>query len=344
MRTYNTETRIQYKVIKRKKIIKLRKSKGYLFCLKINNNLTIINEIINAPKDFRLIENPILCSYFFNLLRSKDKCCIINGVKKFRISLAKVEEIDFATISILKCIFEEAKSYGIVFEGTLPKSQKCKDFLTNSGFLNNLYSSQDFHEIQIKGNGNYFSLEKKQGKLTKKDFENFENLSIEAYQHVFGVDGYSDQIITLLKEIGGNVIEWSNSYNQLWQIGFYKDNDRVIFNVTDLGKGILESLYISQKLKMIDLFFFRDSLQILSRAFERRYGSLSQEINRNKGLPSIKRIFDENKITNLIVVTNEVLLNFKQPKKSIILQKSNLKFHGTFYQWELDKNCIYHDK
>lgn len=142
--------------------------------------------------------------------------------------------------------------------------------------------------------------------------------------------------------MGGNAVEWSDSYNKQWQIGIYLKKDRVIFNITDLGKGILETLYVSDKLKFIDYWSFRDDLDILERAFQRKYGSLSQEVNRNKGLPSIKKIYEDSKIDKLVVCSNNVILNFASRGKSSIFKNDSMNFFGTFYQWEVNKKCIEH--
>jgi hypothetical protein len=336
---YNYELIAQNKVFKRRRIIKNRKSKGYLFSRNNTNKKIILKDVIPAPADFRFIDNSFECLLFFNSVRSKEKCSIIKGQMIFRISLSKVEYIDFATISILKSIFEESKYYGINFRGNLPKDPKCKNFLINSGFLNNLYDS-DSKEIKIKGKGEHFTFEKKEGIIKICDFENFEKISASSYKYITGNEGFCDEIITMLKEIGGNAIEWSDSYNKQWQIGIYFKEDKVVFNITDLGKGIIETLFISEKLKFIDFWTFRDNLDVLERVFQRKYGSLSQEINRNKGLPSIKKIHDENKINNLIVCSNNVILNFDNKEKSSIFKNDSADFYGTFYQWELNKKCI----
>jgi hypothetical protein len=328
----------QRKIFKRRRILKQRKKNGRLRSNTLIKPI-LIREIIVAPKDFRFINNPEKCLFFFNKIRSKENHSVINGRLLYRISLSKVENIDFATLSILKSIFEESKFYGILFKGNYPKNIECKKFLIDSGFLNNLYGD-DQKEIHIRGNGAYFSFEKKQGILTVKDFENFEKISEDAYEHITKEKGFSDEIITLLKEIGGNAIEWSDSYNNQWQIGVFKQNDKVIFNVTDLGKGILDSLYVSEKLKLLDFFLIRDDLDVLQRAFERKYGSVSQEINRNRGLPSIKRIHDINKIANLVVCSNNVFHNFGDVNNSILFKLDNFNFFGTFYQWELNQTCI----
>ena len=77
---------------------------------------------------------------------------------------------------------------------------------------------------------------------------------------------------------------------------------------------------------------------MLEKAFDRKYGSVSQEINRNRGLPSIKKAFMENHIKNLIVCTNDVILHFNNYGKTIML-KDNFYFQGTFYQWEITNDC-----
>jgi len=75
----------------------------------------------------------------------------------------------------------------------------------------------------------------------------------------------------------------------------------------------------------------------LVNAFEKQYESRTQDPNRNKGLPKIYKVSSEKYIKNLIVVTNNVLLNFDEPEKSKILKNT---FKGTFYYWILNKECI----
>lgn len=328
------------KVLKRRRIIAKRlKRTGSKRSNTIVNSIVIIKDPVPAPADFRFIDNPDDCIYFFNSIRNKENCSIIRGYIVIRISLTNVKEIDFATISILKSILEESRYYNINFKGNLPKDPKCARFLVDSGFLNNLYDV-DFNEIKFESNGKHFSFEKKQGKLTVSDYRSFNKISEESYAHIFNVEGFFDGVIVALKEIGGNAIEWSDSYNKQWQIGVLLEDEKVIINVSDLGKGILETLYIRKKLKIIDFMFIRNDLDILERAFERKYGSLSQEINRNRGLPSIKFMNDNKNIDKLVVCTNNVFLDFRNRGKSAVFKYSNLNFSGTFYQWELNKTCI----
>lgn len=134
-----------------------------------------------------------------------------------------------------------------------------------------------------------------------------------------------------------NSVEHANQYNKNWLFSvWYKDEDNVCFTMTDIGEGILGTLKrkFSQKIKEQLLI---DNKEILKRAFEKKYTSVTKDVNRNKGLPKIKNISDANYINNLIVITNNVLLNFSDSTNSKVL---NRKFNGTFYYWELNKACI----
>ncbi len=328
------------KKAKRKKEIKNRKKNGWLFSTNKLNSIIEIKPPIKAPKIFSLTSEPLKTLFFFNQLRVKSNYTNFKGRLSIRISLSNVEEIDFASISILKSIMEEAKFYGILFSGDLPKDENCKKSLIEYGFFKSLVDENE-NEINIKSKGEHFSFEKKSGRVTEKDLIYFDELSTSTYNYIKETNdpnNFIEDLIVILKEISGNAVEWSNSHNEQWLLGVLKEDNKVTFTVTDLGQGILETLYVSDKLKLIDLFLFRNKIDMLEKAFDRKYGSVSQEINRNRGLPSIKKAFIENHIKNLIVCTNDVILHFNNYGKTIML-KENFYFQGTFYQWEITKDC-----
>ncbi len=332
--------RFKKSLVRRKKI-KNRKIKGLVFNYVNFKNKISISDNIKVPKNFSYLVNPLDCNYFFNQLREKGNCNFINGKVFYKICFQNTKNVDFAAVSILKSIMEEANLSGISFSGNMPKNLNCKNKLIEFGFLNNLKHNGN---LEIKSSVEYLSYKKKSGIITVNDYKDFDKISAKAHLHITGVPGYFDELITIFKEIGSNAVEWSHSKGKQWMIGFYEDEEKVIINVTDLGKGILETLFRAGRLQFIDFFSFRGSMQFLERAFQRKYGSLSQEINRNKGLPFIKRTHDEKKFKNLVVSTNDIFYNFEQKEKSATSLRNATNFSGTFYQWEIDKQCIkYYD-
>lgn len=326
-------------ILKRRNLVRNRKVKGLQFNYLSLKVTTIIRMKIRAPKHFNYLQNPLDCNYFFNQLRRKDLCSFNKDKPFYKICLRGIEDIDFAAISILKSIMEEARLSGISFSGSLPKDSIIKGKLIDFGFLNNLdYEGKD--KIEIESHGQYFSYLKKSGKMTETDYKNIDDISEKAYEYLMGTSGFFDEIITMLKEIGTNAVEWAHSKNKQWMIGFFKKDEKVIINVIDLGSGILDSLFVERRLQLIDLFLLRGSDKILARAFQQKYGSFSQEINRNKGLPFIKATFDDKKIKNLIVSTNNIFYNFENNSNSKISNRNGTNFYGTFYQMEIDKSCV----
>ena len=144
---------------------------------------------------------------------------------------------------------------------------------------------------------------------------------------------------SLLLEICGNTIEWSEASSQRWQLGvIYDKDDSVIITVTDIGKGILGTLF--GKFRKLLEGLSKSDPEILYGAFEQKYGSSTKENNRNQGLRLVKRFHEEGCLKQLRVLTNNVFLDFDNMSNSVNLSSYNQSFGGTFFQWVLDKECI----
>jgi hypothetical protein len=180
--------------------------------------------------------------------------------------------------------------------------------------------------------------EKGCGILSYNDSVKISTLIKNVVKYLTGVDERCTHVKTILLEICGNSIEWSGTDNKQWLLGVKYEQDMVIFTVTDVGKGILKTLYRQFTKRFFDTF--KASVDILKGAFEQKYGSTTKEINRNRGLPSIKNAFDNQLILNLKVLTNDVILHFNNNFNSKTFSKGTPWFKGTFYQWEMDKESI----
>ncbi len=327
------------KELKRRKEINFRKNnRGTIYSTRTKVHLhrgVVVKDKIIAPKDLRFIQNPSHSLVFFNKLRNRNNISEYNRSRHIEISLYSVEQIDFATISILKSIFGEYGHLGVSIRGNYPKDTTCKQNLIDAGFFKDMTDRKGHDIITVKTDGDHHKFKKASGKIKHQQLQVIEKISEEAYEHLHGNAGYFDDLETVLKEIGGNAIQWGRAFNMEWQIGILKSNKKVTITVTDLGRGILDSLYISNKLKLIDWFFMHNRLDVIIRAFERKYGSYTQEPNRNLGLPMIKYFFDTNFLKNLYVCSNEAFVDFGNRGNSRLLKNDFERFNGTFYQWEL---------
>lgn len=174
--------------------------------------------------------------------------------------------------------------------------------------------------------------------MSSKDNMKITELVKQVIAHLTGEERNCQPVKTIILEICGNSIEWSGTANKQWLLGAKYEPDGVIFTVTDVGKGILETLNRKFKFKMTEAF--TPPHDILMRAFEQKYGSNTQEINRNKGLPSVKLNFQNGTIEKLKVLTNNVILHFDQTSSSKTFRQGSARFKGTFYQWTMNRECI----
>ena len=305
--------------------------------IRVSKNIFLFKATAYAPEDFRLLENVEGCLTFFRNIRSEEYLNQIKGVKFVIMSLEKVTEIDYGTISILTAISDDLKYKGIILRGDFPKKAECKQFIIDSGFLNHMVNEKNQKFPKSKKSDLIF-FEKGCGVLSFEDNKKISALVKDVVNHLTGENKYSLSVKTIILEICGNSIEWASTENKQWLLGVKYETERVFFTVTDVGKGILETLYRKFTKRFFDTFKTDD--EILKGAFNKKYGSSTKELNRNKGLPAVKTNFEQGTINNLRVLTNNVALQFGDDSNSKTFGKGSPRFKGTFYQWEMTKECL----
>jgi hypothetical protein len=252
--------------------------------------------------------------------------------------LSNVQKIDFGIINILTAISDDFLYKNIILKVNLPTDLKCKNYITESGFLNRMYDSNG-NKINAKTKSDMIFFEKGTGKLSERDNKKISEMVRNAVLHLTGESKHCLPIKTLILEICGNSIEWGNTSKKQWLFGLKYDENRVIFTVTDVGLGILKTLHRKFGQIMNDIFSSRSSLEILIGAFQKKYNSSTLEENRNKGLPSIRINHEIGNIKNLTIITNDVILHYDNEQFSRTLTNKS-EFRGTFYKWEMDLDCM----
>lgn len=289
------------------------------------------NRTLFAPARFSLLEYPEDVIGFIhkieNLLSGNAK------IKSIMFELHSITSIDIGAICLLLSKLNELSRKRIQNWGTLPKDKACRKFIEESGFLD---------RMRDMSSGSQFS-RKNKNLILNRGFDKTDNAATsseisKAVGHITGEKKCFKPIYSIAQEICANSVEHANEkkHKKNWLFSTSYLPDEVIFTMTDIGDGILKTLK-RKLIKQIKEGLFKDSVDILINAFEKQYESRTQDPNRNKGLPKIYKTSSENYIKNLIVVTNNVLLNFDNPEKSKVLKNI---FKGTFYYWILNKECI----
>ena len=251
--------------------------------------------------------------------------------------LSHIEFFDYSSICVLIAIINDLKVKRIYLRGNYPIDSKCKEKIIESGLLTFMYDdSGNPFEKSVKSD--LLFVENGSKRLSKEDNKRISETVRNVVLHLTGEPKHCPKLRRILMEICGNSLEWGGTSNKQWLLGVMYEDNKAIFTITDVGKGILNTLNVKFKLKLKDLFTLKSDSEKLLGAFYKKYGSNTREINRNKGLPSIRRGFENGIINNLLVLTNNVVLHFEDNIRSEIMQKPY--FNGTLYRWEVNKETI----
>jgi hypothetical protein len=152
---------------------------------------------------------------------------------------------------------------------------------------------------------------------------------------IFGYTFY-ERIKALLTEIMGNAVEHGirNKNINYWLTSeIDTKNKQIIFTFVDMGQGIAHSHKRAKTfLKITGLF---SDNKIIIDSLEGKLPSSTQELNRGKGLPEIRKIIEKKIVSEFVLVTNRTLVQYNNNQFSTT-RISNFK--GTYYCWTINKN------
>ncbi|MBP1629586.1 MAG: hypothetical protein H6Q15_479 [Bacteroidetes bacterium] len=296
-----------------------------------------VRDLIAAPIDFRFLDNTDGTIRFFDQLMDCQNYHYSRGIKKVKMTLSNVLKIDYATISLLISISRNLKSRGIYLFGDFPKEEKSRKALIDSGFFEYMRKSNG-EKFQFNTKSRLMFLSKGKKRFLESEDKKMSDELKDVNYHLTGNKTFLKDVRLVILEMCANSLEWSDSHDRQWLLGVSLCDGKAVFTLVDLGKGILNDLNRKYKDKFSDKINLRNDAEILMRAFDKKYQSQSEEINRNKGLPSIKGAVLNNNIGSLIVATNNVILQINKDETKNVSKILNKEFKGTFYQWELTKN------
>jgi hypothetical protein len=297
---------------------------------KENNPFRLREVTVSAMAEFSLLEFP---ENVLSFIKKVDEVISNNKHQIIEFDISQITKLDIGSIGLLLSKINELSRLGIHTVGNFPKDEQCRQMIYESGFLGHM---NDLKGRKIKLRQDNSNL------MVNRGFDKTSNSLVgsairKSVLHLTGVEDTFRPLYSIAQEMCANSVEHANQQNKNWLFSvWYKDENNVCFTMTDIGSGILSTLK-RKATQIIKELLLTDDIEILDRAFDKKYSSQTQDINRNKGLPKIKTISIENYVNNLTVITNNVLLDFTNNTNSKVLNK---KLNGTFYYWELNKNCI----
>lgn len=273
-----------------------------------------------APHDFSI--NNIAC--IVNFIQSTYKYCRQNKTFVLKVNLDNVAQIDSFGIALIISMLNKLSFRYIRYWGTYPRNEVAKQVIIDSGFL-------DFVKTNLKKpsecrSGNQLFMIGKDS----VDSHRISKAVTKAMVNILGEEGVYPPVYENMLEISANSVEHANenSFEKNWLVSISVERNVLHFILADTGLGILANLR-KKKVQIIRDWLVKDDVNVLIDAFNKHYQSITGEINRHKGLPVIYDSFNNNFISDLKVLTNKVMIDFKTNEAKTI----NKGFNGVLYSW-----------
>lgn len=296
---------------------------------------------ITAPKYFSFVEKPEETIKFINKLEK----LYLNNSSVF-VNLKNIKYLDYSAVTILVSVMFSFKTRNIKFNGNFPQNGHLAKLLINSDFFK--YLNKPI------GQKLEYALGKENQIFTRANKEVNSELGYvvmaEASNTIWGkkriCKGLQRTLLELMQNTNNHADINKKGEKHWWlSVNHDKPNKKVSFIFIDYGVGIFESLkhkpndnkWFGWFEKIKNRLIHGDNAEIFELLLEgQMHLTVTGQHFRGKGLPGIREVLSRNQISNLRVISNNVLADVGNNK----YEKLNEEFSGTFVTWELNENNI----
>ncbi|MFC4633166.1 hypothetical protein ACFO3O_04570 [Dokdonia ponticola] len=247
------------------------------------------------------------------------------------IRLHKVTDIGEGAIGMLLSVMKELTNAGISLRGEKPFNTIAKNKLEMSGFFKYMRGYVSPENLKTK------NIIIHTGDITTSQ-EELAPAMPQAMETVWGVEARCPELFGVIGEMLRNSCDhaFRTDKNVFWHLGIShleKDNT-VKFSFVDNGVGIIHKYYEDNNWQKVK-DHFKSNATILENAYKKGIVSQTGLFWRGEGLPTIYELYTDNIITNLVVITNNVYLDFDKKK----FKEIKIPFSGTYYFWKVNNSC-----
>ena len=277
---------------------------------------------ITAPECFSLVENPEKTLTFFSEVAKQR-----SQQYKVYLNLEKVKRITPDAILYMVALLDRLQeTKGPQLSGGTPEDERCKHIFRESGFYK--YVKSDY----TPQTGKTGILEVRKDKQVIGDIA-FKVVCFagEKFQHDLPVL-VRKQVYTTIMECMGNTHNHAYTGEEKfsakwWLMALFDEiNQNVHFAILDNGQGIPKTV----RRTLLEKVLSPDYVLIQS-ALAGELRSRLKEQERGKGLPKIKEILDNGMIADLVVISNNGYVNYKENQHRNLTQK----FFGSLVAWTI---------
>lgn len=245
--------------------------------------------------------------------------------------LDNVTEIGEGAIGMLLSVINELTLAGVSLVGEKPLNNVARNALERSGFFKYMRGYVSPENLKTK------NIIIRTGDINTSQKE-LSPVMPNAMETVWGEAGRCPELFGVIGEMLRNSCDhaFKNGHKITWHLGVsHLEKEKTVkFSFVDNGIGIIKTYNERTFWKKVKSHF-KDNADVLKNAFKSGIESQTGLTWRGKGLPTIFELYSDNIITNLVVITNNVYLDFDNNK----FEEIKIPFSGTYYFWKVNQQC-----
>lgn len=299
------------------------------------------NNRIRAPKVLSLLTNTEETVRFLQRINSSWK-----KRKPVFVVLREVEKIDHSATTVLLSLIHRFQVAHIKFNGDFPRDQEANKILHESQFFERLESDHPSSKDYTVKRDNQII-----GEVGTQTIDSATSLEIreDVSQTITGTIDYvfptlHPTFIEVMQNTYEHASDDEGSVHWWLSINHDRNNNSVTFHFIDFGRGIIDSVLNKENHRITKAFkefawslFQSDKFpEIITRLLNNEHKeSKVDDYYRGKGIPSLKKALDNNKVKCLSIITNKAVVDVAQNTTSVL----QTDFTGTYITWALNDQC-----
>ena len=281
----------------------------------------------DVPINFSVINNSTETIDFFNSIEKY----IVDKEHRAHVflNMENVTNITVDALMFLLAIIQNIKKNGNIysFSGNLPRDINTRRIVQTSGFLKFLQKSNvktifNSNTIAIRTGNN--ADPKLAGDICDL-ISNSEGNKLKNTKFLYTILG------EMMSNANEHAYENGNKKAQKWLLFVEKINNIYRFIFLDTGLGIIKTIYKNWK----ERIFGKNQKELLVSAFNGEFRTQTEERNRGKGLPRIKKAVRDESVSKIDVITNRVIYKLSKEDINDELSEIDCNLDGTLYYWEI---------
>jgi hypothetical protein len=282
---------------------------------------------LEAPSNFSLLNNAQKVVPFLNSIE--------RHIENFRLSINFENVLEITPEAVLALIATMKKFKSRSVHGSLPKLEKARQILVESGFLDHVS-----HGLNLQGAAS--------GQIAR-----FEGVTVDPLRARELIMYGTEQLLgsrvdhqpayCVILEAMQNTVDHAHVIpegqlgpltTETWWAMVYADRERrrICFALLDTGVGIFRSARVKLWRKLDRAIRKAADTSILKQMLQGRIESRTGLDYRGKGLPSMNRYSESGEIQDFLILSNTVHGKIR-PQSYSVLESS---FRGTMLYWEIE--------